>query len=892
VDKKEIYLIDGSAYLHRAFHAIKNLSTSAGHPTNATFGFTKMLLKLLKEKQPEFAVMFFDVKGPTFRHKMYNMYKANRPPMEESMAVQIPDIKKVVNILNIAIVEKQGFEADDLIGTYARLAQEQGFKVVMVTGDKDFIQLITDDCLLWDPMKDKVIDIAQVKKDFNITPIEFIDMLGLAGDKSDNIPGVPGVGPKTASSLISEYKSMENVYVNIDNLKKKKKLYQNLLNNKENAFLSKNLVTIERFVEMKIDIDEFKIVNPDKEKASALFREYEFKTLAIEYAGAQDLSKKNYTLVTKIEDIENLVKKLEKCKVFALDTETTSKIPMLAELVGLSFSYKKDQGVYIPVGHTDSGEFKQPDKDRVIQILKPLLENPEIKKVGQNIKYDYIVLAKCGIKLEGIVFDTMIGSYLLNPSNRGHSLDQIAMNLFGHKTISYEDMTGKGKNQIGFEEVAISEAVSYASEDSDITFMAYEELLQDIKDFNLYDLMTEIEIPLVPVLAAMEMEGIKIDRKQLNVLSNAFKQELDILKQEIYSLADQIFNINSSQQLGEILFEKLNLPVIKKTKKTKGYSTDVEVLKALSQKHELPAKVLRYRSVGKLKSTYVDALSKLANSKTDRVHTSFNQTITATGRLSSSKPNLQNIPIRTEDGKRIREAFIPEQGFSFISADYSQIELRILAHCANDEILIKAFLDNEDIHTRTAMEVFDVIPEFVTNDLRSQAKAINFGIVYGMSAYGLSKELDISRKTAQIYIDNYFTRYAGVKRFIDSTIKEAEKNMEVETLLGRKRKLSEINSSNINVRKFAQRVAINTPIQGSAADLIKLAMIEMSKALSSHNLKSKMLLSVHDEIIFEVPANEEEPLIKLAKHVMENLYDLKVPLVVNIGSGKNWAEAH
>jgi DNA polymerase I len=895
VAKKEIYLIDGSAYLYRAFHAIKNLSTSAGHPTNATFGFTRILLKLLKEKQPEFAIVFFDVKGPTFRHKMYDEYKANRPPMEESMIVQIPDIKKVVNVLNIAIVEKQGFEADDLVGTYARLAQEQGFKVVMVTGDKDFIQLITDDCLLWDPMKDKTIDIAQVKKDFNISPIEFIDMLGFAGDKSDNIPGVPGVGPKTASNLITQYKSMENVYANVEDLKKKKKLYQNLLENKENAFLSRDLVTIDRFVEKEINIDEFKIVNADKEKASDLFRGFEFKSLAIEYAGEQDLSKKEYTLITKIEDIKDLAKDLSKAKVFALDTETTSKIPMLAELVGLSFSYKKDHACYIPVGHTglaNVGEVEQPDKERVLQILKPVLQNPDIKKVGQNIKYDYIVLAKCGIKIQGIAFDTMIGSYLLNPSTRGHSLDQIAMNLFGHKTISYEDVAGKGKSQIGFEEVSISEAVSYASEDADITYMAYEHLSQDVKDFGLYKLMTDIEMPLVPVLAAMEMEGIKIDRDQLNLLSKTFGQELDILEQDIYSIADQTFNINSSQQLGKILFEDLNLPVQKKTKKTKGYSTDVEVLTALSQKHELPAKVLRYRSLGKLKSTYIDALNNLAHKDTDRVHTSFNQTITATGRLSSSNPNLQNIPIKTENGRKIREAFIPQPGFSLVSADYSQIELRILAHCANDEILINAFQNNEDIHTRTAMEVFDVISEFVTGDLRSQAKAINFGIVYGMSAFGLSKELGISRKMAQNYIDNYFLRYAGVKRFIDSTIEEAEKTLEVQTLLGRKRKVNEIASSNINVKKFAQRIAINTPIQGSAADLIKLAMIEMSKAISSHNLKSKLLLSVHDEIIFEVPEKEEETLPKLAKDVMENLFDLQVPLIVNIGSGKNWAEAH
>jgi len=892
VKKKEIYLIDGSAYLHRAFHAIKNLSTSSGHPTNATFGFTRILLKLLKEKQPEYAIVFFDVKGLTFRHKMYEEYKANRPPMEESMAVQIPDIKKVVKAFNIAIVEKQGYEADDLVGTYSRLARDQGFKSVMVSGDKDFIQLITGDCILWDPMKDKTVDIERVKADYNITPLQFIDMLGLAGDKSDNIPGVPGIGPKTACSLINQYQSIENVYANIDDLKGKKKLYQNLQENRNNALLSKKLVTIDKFVEVEQNIEQFKIPLPDRDKISELFREYEFKSLAMEFAGAGDLSRKDYRLLTKIKDIENLVHRLEKASVFALDTETTSKIPMAAELVGLSFSCKKHQAFYIPVGHTEKGGCEQPDKKRVLEILKPVLENHKIKKVGQNIKYDYIVLARSGIKLKGIVFDTMIGSYLLNPSNRGHSLDQIAMNLLGHKTISYETVAGKGKNQIGFEDVPISEALNYAAEDADITFLAHGELKKKIEDFNLFKLMSEIEIPLIKVLAEMEMEGIKIDKQQLNTLSKIFKKELDTLEQEIYTLADQTFNINSSQQLGEILFEKLNLPVIKKTKKTRGYSTDVEVLTALSGKHELPEKVLRYRTLGKLKTTYVDALSKLADPETHRIHTSFNQTITATGRLSSSKPNLQNIPVRTEEGRKIRQAFIPEKGFTFISADYSQIELRILAHCADDEILIQAFLNNEDIHTRTAMEVFDVISEFVTNDLRSQAKAINFGIVYGMSAYGLSKELNISRKMAQIYIDNYFARYAGVKRFIDAAIKEAEKNLEVETLLGRKRKLNEINSPNSNVRQFARRVAINTPIQGSAADLIKLAMIEMSRAIKTHNLKSKILLSVHDEIIFEALQDEKEYLAKLAKDVMENLFSLKVPLIVNIGRGKNWAEAH
>jgi len=891
-DPKKIFLIDGSAFLYRAFHAIRSLSTSKGHPTNATFGFTRILLKLLKDNTPEYAVVFFDVKGPTFRHKLYDQYKANRPPMPEELVAQLPDIKRIITALNIPTVEKQGFEADDLVGTYSKLAQKKGFEVIMVTGDKDFIQLITENCTLWDPMKDTIKDVATIKEDMGIEPGQFIDVLGLAGDSADNIPGVQGVGPKTAIKLIAQFGSIENIYENIDSLKNKKKLYENLLNSKNIVLLSRKLATIDTSVIVRKGLEDFKLEAFDRKKAFELFQEFEFKALAAEFAQNADKSEKIYKLMTTTKELEKLALVLENKEIFAVDTETTSKHPMKAQLVGISFSFRENQGFYIPIGHTFPDELEQPSKEDILRIFKPVLENPDIKKVGQNIKYDYIVLSNFGIVMQGIAFDTMIASYLLNPSVRGHSLDSIAMTLFGYKTISYEEVAGKGKAQIGFQEVPISEAVNYASEDADITFMAYQQFKKAIKDQGFSDLMEKIEVPLITVLGDMEMEGIKVDKNALKHLSNIFNLELKNLEKEIYSIAGEEFNINSSQQLGVILFEKLNLKVIKKTKKKTGYSTDVEVLTKLAKDHELPEKLLRYRTLRKLKSTYVDALQKLINKETGRIHTSFNQTITVTGRLSSSKPNLQNIPIRKKEGKEIRKAFIPKEGHVLISADYSQIELRILAHCAEDEILIEAFNNDEDIHTRTALEIFQVLPQFVTEDLRSQAKTINFGIIYGMSGFRLANDLSISRKMANTYIGNYFKRYSGVKKFIDDTIEETKKTGEVHTIFGRRRRLDDINSSNVHIRNFAQRAAVNTPIQGSAADLIKLAMIKMEVALQKNNMTSKMLLSVHDEIIFETPFEEKDQLIELAKDVMENVYPLKVPLKVNFGAGENWAEAH
>ena len=890
--ENQLFLIDGSAFLYRAFHAIRSLSTAQGHPTNATFGFTRILLKLLKEKKPTHAAVLFDVKGPTFRHEMYEDYKANRPPMPEEMAVQIPDIKRMIKALNIPIVEKQGFEADDLTGTLARTAQEEGFSVVMVTGDKDFIQLITPKCTLWDPMKDTLTDVETVREEKGIEPAQFIDVLGLAGDTSDNIPGVKGVGPKTAIKLIADYGSIDGIYDNLDKLVKRKKLHENLSSSKEIVYLSRDLATISQDVALDYSAKDFKLTEFDTQTAFELFQELEFKNLATEFAQKADKTQKTYKLISTVEEMEKLAKVLENKKIFAIDTETTSKIPTRADLVGISFSYQEHTGFYIPVGHTFPGDMEQVPKEEILRIFKPLLENPDIKKVGQNIKYDYIVLARYGIKVAGIAFDTMIASYLLNPAIRGHSLDRIAMDLFGYKMIAYEEVVGKGKNQVGFQEIPISEALDYAAEDADLTFMAYLKLKEEIKSQGFESLMETMETPLITVLGDMEMEGIKVDKGALETLSELFDTEMSQLEEDIHKLAGETFNINSSQQLGTILFEKLELPVVKKTKKKTGYSTDVEVLTKLAESHDLPAHVLRYRTLGKLKSTYSDALMQLIHPETGRIHTSFNQTITVTGRLSSSNPNLQNIPVRKPEGKKIRETFIPKEGHTLISADYSQIELRLLAHCAEDEILMDAFKSDEDIHTRTAQEVFQVMPGLVTDDLRSQAKAINFGIVYGMSAFRLAKDLDISRKMAATYIDNYFARYAGVKAFIDSTIENTRESLVTSTIFGRKRRLDDIKSSNGNLRGFAERAAINTPIQGSAADLIKLAMIQMAQAIEREKLSSRMLLSVHDEIIFETPLEETDTLTALATDVMENVHPLKVPLKVNFGSGDNWAQAH
>jgi DNA polymerase-1 len=835
--------------------------------------------------------MFFDAKGPTFRHEIYPDYKANRPPMPEDLSVQVPYIKKITHGFNIPVMEIQGFEADDLIGTFRKQAETAGFSVVMVTGDKDFVQLVTDAATIWDPMKEKIIDLKGVRKSFGVEPQQMIDVMALSGDASDNIPGVPGIGPKTALSLIQAYGNIEHLYEQIDTITKKKQ-HRNLVQYKEQAFLSKKLVTIDTDAPIPFDPENLKCQPPDNSTLSRLFKTLEFRQLQRAFPQKADLSNKNYCTIWDLSALSDLRLRLETTEIFAIDTETTSKNPMEARIVGLSFSIKPHEAFYIPCAHTYPDAPLQPALEAVLKQLKPVLENPKIKKVGQNIKYDWMVLERHGIHLAGAIFDTMLASYLIDPSKRAHNLDQIALDFLDHKTITYEDVAGKGKKNMCFAEIPIEKAAPYSCEDADVTLAAYHVLMPKIKASGLMELFEKVEMPLVHVLMKMEMTGICVDQEKLRDLSKSFEHQLELLEKMIYSLAGEEFNIKSTQQLGTILFEKLNLPVQKKTKKKTGYSTDVNVLTSLAEKHELPQLILRHRTLAKLKSTYTDALLNLVHPETERIHTSYNQTVTATGRLSSSDPNLQNIPIRTEEGIEIRRAFVPRKGWILVSADYSQIELRILAHYADDKILIQAFKGDEDIHTRTATEVFQVFPSFITPELRRQAKAINFGIVYGMSPYGLSKELGISRKMAKTYIDNYFSRYKGVKRFIDQTIDAARKTQRTSTLLGRIRLLPDINSPNKMVREFAERTAINTPVQGTAADLIKLAMIHVDAAFEKKGLKSAMLLSVHDEIVFEVPPKELEPVKDLVKKTMEGIWDLKVPLKVNVVSGRNWAEAH
>ena len=890
-DTHELYLIDGSAYIYRAFHAVRSLTNSKGMPTNAVFGFTRMLIKLMQERSPRYVVMFFDAKGPTFRHEMFAQYKANRPPMPDELVSQLPYIKKVTAGFNIPVIEMSGYEADDLIGTYARMAEAAGFDVTMVTGDKDFVQLVTDKATIWDPMKDKVIDSAAVLSEFNLKPSQIIDMMGFSGDSADNVPGVPGIGPKTALKLVQTYGSMDALYEQIDALTSKKQR-EKLLAHKDQAFLSRKLVTIDTRAPVEFSPKAFEVVPPDAEMLGALFQELEFRQLQQEFQKTEAPPPTDYQMVLTEAELTALIQRLEKSTRFAIDTETTSKNPMEAVMVGISLSLQPHEAFYISCGHRYMGVPEQLKLAYVLDQLGPVLEDEKIEKIGQNIKYDWTVFRRHGADLRGVAFDTMLASYLLNPSKRAHNLDQIALDFLGHKNITYSDVAGKGKKAVTFDQVTLDQAVPYACEDADITLRAYEVLLPQLEALELTGLMKTVEMPLVEVLMEMEMAGICLNLDKLHDLSKSFEGQLQRLKEDIYALAGEVFNIQSSQQLGRILFEKLQLPVIKKTKKKTGFSTDVEVLTKLADEHELPAFILRHRSLAKLKSTYVDALLDQVDSETGRIHTSFNQTVAATGRLSSSDPNLQNIPIRTQEGRQIRTAFVARPGWTLLSADYSQIELRILAHYAKDTILIESFLRDEDIHQRTASEVFQVSPESVSDELRRQAKAINFGIMYGMSAFGLSRELGISPKMAQAYIDSYFERYKGVKQYMDRAVEQARETQRTDTLLGRLRLLPDIASRNANVRQFAERTAINTPIQGTAADLIKVAMIEMAKTLRREGLRTKMLLSVHDEIVFEVPQQELETIKVLAPEVMEGVWNLRVPLKVNTAWGRNWSEAH
>lgn len=887
--KPTLFLIDGSSYIYRAFFALPYLSNSSGVPTNAVYGFTTMLLKIINDYKPDYLAIAFDTPAPTFRHEVYHAYKANRPEMPDSLVPQIPYIKAVVEGFNIPVLEKEGFEADDIIGTIARAEEKKGMEVIIVSGDKDLLQLVSNHTTVIDTMKDKRFDLKGVVDRLGVEPEKATDLLGLVGDSSDNVPGVPGIGEKTAIKLIDEYGSIANLLKNLEKISHKR-VKENLIKFGDQALLSKQLVTLDTQVALAYRIEDFKTSNPNKEKLREIFKGLEFTKLLKELTSKETHSHENYYLITSKEEFERVLSHISKTREFTFDIITTSQTPMRAQSVGISLAYKEDQVFYIPLTHEKVYDEKQLNIQWVLKKLKPFLEDKGIKKCGHNSKHELIILKRYDIELKGIACDTMVASYLLNPSKHSHSLEDIALEFFDHKITNYKELVGSGKKELSLDQVETKRVMTYACERSNLTLRATRLLLPKLSQEGFDQLFYQVELPLLEVLAQMEMNGVKIDTERLKNISQEFEGILNTSVERIYQMAGEEFNINSPQQLGKILFERLKLPGAKKTKT--GYSTDIGVLTKLATVHSLPAEILGYRSISKLKSTYVDALPSLVNPDTGRIHTSYNQTVTATGRLSSSDPNLQNIPIRSAEGRRIREAFIAEPGCIILSADYSQIELRILAHLSQDQRLIEAFKHNEDIHTRTAAEIFGLLPDLVTDHMRREAKVINFGIVYGMSSYGLAKELGISPKAAGSFINNYFQKYQGVKTYIDGVLKEAKQKGFVTTLMKRRRFLPEINSKNMAARQFAERTAINTPIQGTASDLIKVAMVTITNRLKQMSLKTKMIIQVHDELVFEVPEKELEVVQQMVKEEMESVVELTIPLEVEIHWGKNWREAH
>jgi len=887
-NRPKLFLIDGSSYIYRAFYAIRHLSNSKGLPTNAAFGFTQMLLKVLKDHQPAYLAVVLDSKAPTFRSEVYKEYKANRPAMPEGLTPQIPYIKKIIEGYRIATLAIEGFEADDIIGTVAKGVESEA-DVVIITGDKDILQLVNNRIQVYDTMKEKRLGVEEVIQRFGVRPEQVVEVMGLAGDTIDNIPGVPGIGEKTAAELIKTFGSIENLLDHLDQVPQKK-LKEKLETYRELAQLSRALATLHTDVPLTYQIKDFALSSPDLKSLREIFKELEFNKLLKDLPEEKGLEEKTYRLITDRNEFLVLLEELRKAPSFAIDLETTSPYPMWADLVGISLSHTAQQASYIPLGHRHQGNINQLPLLWVLEQLKPLLEDREVKKVGQNIKYEWIVLKRYDVCLRGIDCDTMIASYLLNPTKHNHNLGEIAREYLNRTVMDYKEVVGVGGKAVTFDQVEPEKARDYSCEDADVTLRLSRLLLPKLKEEGFKDLDDQVEVPLITVLAKMEMNGVKIDIDLLREFSKEIEGQLLQKMERIYGLAGEVFNINSSQQLGKILFDKLKLPVIRKTKT--GVSTDMEVLEKLSLQHDLPLEILGYRNLNKLKSTYIDALPKLVHPKTGRVHTSYNQTVTATGRLSSSDPNLQNIPIRTEEGNRIRQAFIPEKGWSIASADYSQIELRILAHLSRDETLMEAFKKDEDIHSRTASEIFGVPMEKVTPSMRREAKVINFGIIYGMSAYGLSQQLRSEPKIAQAYIDEYFKRYIGVQTYIQKSLEEAKQKGYVTTLLNRRRYLPDINSPIVAIRQASERMAINTPLQGTAADIIKVAMIHIQNRLEELHLSTKMIMQVHDELVFEVPEEELPKVLPMIQNEMETVMDLSVPLKVSIHSGKNWAEVH
>jgi DNA polymerase-1 len=896
--RPRLVLVDGSSYLYRAFHAMPSFTSSKGEHTGAVYGVTNMLRKLLTQEHPEYIAVVFDAKGKTFRDDIFPEYKAHRPPMPDELAAQIDSIHAMVRALGIPLLQLEGVEADDVIGTLARAAAAAGMDTLVSTGDKDMAQLVDEQVRLVDTMKDVVYDRAAVIEKFGVPPERIVDYLALVGDSSDNIPGVPGVGPKTAAKLLTQYGSLDDVVAHAQELSGK--VGENLRGALAQLPLARALATIRCDVPLAQGPQDLRRAAPDEARLRELFARFEFKTWLAELGGvagapsavASTSARDGYQAVVDMAALDAWLARLASAELVAFDTETTDLDAMQAELVGVSFTDKAGDGAYVPLAHDYPGVPAQLARDAVLARLRPLLEDATRPKVGQNLKYDINVLANHGVTLRGLRFDTMLESYVLDSTASRHDMDSLALKYLGYKTLKYEDVAGKGKNQINFREVPIEQATAYAAEDADVTLRLHEALWPRLAENPaLVTLFEDIEMPLVPILARMERHGVRIDVGMLREQSRELERRILEIEREAHAQAGQVFNIGSPKQIQEVLYDKLKLPVLRKTP-TGQASTAEDVLAELALDYPLPQLILEHRSLSKLKSTYTDRLPEMINPKTGRVHTSYHQAVAATGRLSSADPNLQNIPVRTAEGRRIRQAFVADPGYKMLSADYSQIELRIMAHLSGDVGLQRAFASNQDIHRATAAEVFGVSPELVSDEMRRNAKAINFGLIYGMSAFGLARQLKIERAAAQAYVDLYFARYPGVKEFMERTRALAHQQGYVETLFGRRLYLTEINSSNQARRQGAERAAINAPMQGTAADLIKRAMIAVDRWLEESAVDARMIMQVHDELVFEVAESSVDRAGESIRQCMVNVATLDVPLVVDVGVGDNWDEAH
>ncbi|HSM68195.1 MAG TPA: DNA polymerase I [Xanthomonadales bacterium] len=887
-----LYLVDGSSYLYRAFHALPNLTNSAGESTGALLGVANMLRRLIREAEQGRIAVVFDAKGPTFRHEMYPEYKANRPPMPADLSSQVDAIHELVRLLGLPLVQVEGVEADDVIGTLSAQAEAAGMSCVISTGDKDLAQLVSDQTTLVNTMSETRMDRQGVQEKFGVRPEQIVDFLALTGDQSDNIPGVDKCGPKTAAKWLQAYGDLDGVISHADEIGGK--IGENLRSALEILPLSRELATVKRDLDLEAGPADFERAPGDEDALRAFLQRYEFNSWLKELGEpeAEARAATNYSMVLSREDLRAWIERLEQCELFAFDTETTDLDPMRAELVGLSFALEPGEAAYVPVAHDYAGAPKQLSLESVLEALKPLLRDESIGKIGQHIKYDMNVLSRYGIHMRGVAFDTMLESYVFNSTGSRHDMDSLALKYLGRQTTHYEDITGKGARQISFSQVDLETAAHYAAEDADITLQLHQNLWPRLEETpSLAKVLREIEIPLIPVLARMEQRGVLIDGKLLAVQSREMAQQMRDLEEQVYAEAGQPFNLDSPKQLQEILFEKMELPVIRKTPKGQA-STAEDVLQELARDYALPKLILEYRSLSKLRSTYTDRLPEQINPDSGRVHTSYHQAVAATGRLSSQGPNLQNIPIRTELGRRIRKAFIAPPGQLILAADYSQIELRIMAHLSADEGLLKAFRDGVDVHRATAGEVFGTDYEKVSAEQRRAAKAINFGLMYGMSAYGLARQLNIERSEAQEYMDTYFARYPGVREYMDRTRELAREQGYVETLFGRRLYLNEINASNGQRRQAAERAAINAPMQGTAADIIKRAMITVDSWLQESHPDTQLVMQVHDELVLEVPEGQLEAVRDGVRERMSGAAELDVPLVVDTGSGADWDAAH